>query len=117
MSKIGLREGWKDALEALAVKGVPLYLFSSGYGDVVAQALLQGGLTSASVAAAAAELNAGDPGAPLSPHMQYLQQQLYSSGAQNPTALPPTLRIVSNFFRTAPDGTVRAFTEPVVHER
>ena len=27
------------------------------------------------------------------------------------------MRIVSNFFRTAPDGTVRAFSTPVVHER
>ena len=31
--------------------------------------------------------------------------------------LPQNLRIISNFFRTAPDGTVRAFSHPVVHER
>jgi hypothetical protein len=31
--------------------------------------------------------------------------------------LPSNLRIISNFFRTAPDGTVRAFSSPVVHER
>ena len=31
--------------------------------------------------------------------------------------LPTNLRIISNFFRTAPDGTVRAFSSPIVHER
>lgn len=31
--------------------------------------------------------------------------------------LPQNVRIISNFFRTAPDGTVRAFSSPIVHER
>ena len=32
-------------------------------------------------------------------------------------ALPQNLRIISNFFKTAPDGSVRAFSTPNVHER
>ena len=31
--------------------------------------------------------------------------------------LPQNMRVISNFFRTAPDGTVRAFSSPIVHER
>ena len=31
--------------------------------------------------------------------------------------LPQNVRIISNMFRTAPDGTVRAFSHPVVHSR
>jgi hypothetical protein len=66
---LALREGWKDALTALSTKGVPTYIFSSGYGDVVAQALIQ-------------------------------------AGGMAGSALPQNVRIISNFFRTAPDGTV-----------
>ncbi|KAJ1418015.1 pyrimidine 5'-nucleotidase-domain-containing protein, partial [Ochromonadaceae sp. CCMP2298] len=84
VSKMGLREGWAQALQSLSLKGVPTYIFSSGYGDVVAQAILQALTT-------------------------------LSGGAL--LQLPQNLRIVSNFFRTAPDGTVRAFSQPVVHER
>ena len=42
------------------------------------------------------------------------------SGTGPPTGaqiLPQNLRIISNFFRTAPDGSVRAFSQPIVHER
>eukprot|EP00596_Hydrurales_sp_CCMP1899_P007127 CAMPEP_0119048590 /NCGR_PEP_ID=MMETSP1177-20130426/59749_1 /TAXON_ID=2985 /ORGANISM="Ochromonas sp, Strain CCMP1899" /LENGTH=387 /DNA_ID=CAMNT_0007024695 /DNA_START=69 /DNA_END=1232 /DNA_ORIENTATION=- len=84
LPRLGMRDGWKETLTALAQGGVPTFVFSSGYGDVIAQALLQGGLGS-------------DGG-----------------GGQT---LPQNLRIISNFFRTAPDGTVRAFSQPVVHER
>ena len=31
--------------------------------------------------------------------------------------LPQNLRVISNFFKTAPDGSVRAFSQPKVHER
>ena len=72
-----LREGWKEAFQALSLKGVPTYIFSSGYGDVVAQSLLLNGIAEEATA-----------------------------------ALPQNLRIISNFFRTAPDGTVRAFSQP-----
>ena len=37
LPKLGLREGWKDALQSLAQKNVPTFLFSSGYGDIVQQ--------------------------------------------------------------------------------
>jgi hypothetical protein len=39
--RLGLREGWSEALRSLAARGVPTYLFSTGYGDVVTQVLLQ----------------------------------------------------------------------------
>ena len=44
------------------------------------------------------------------------------SGPRTPASqggqiLPQNLRIISNFFRTAPDGSVRAFSQPIVHER
>ncbi len=51
-SKLGLRDGWLAALSAVSARGVPAYVFSSGYGDVVAQVLLQGGLSAASVGGA-----------------------------------------------------------------
>lgn len=35
--RLPLREGWKEALQALQREAVPLYIFSSGYGDLVAQ--------------------------------------------------------------------------------
>lgn len=41
LPKLGLRLGWKEALQSLTVRGVPTYLFSSGYGDVVSQVILQ----------------------------------------------------------------------------
>jgi hypothetical protein len=40
--QLGLRDGWKEAMSSLASRGVPIYLFSSGYGDVVTQVLIQG---------------------------------------------------------------------------
>ena len=97
LPRLGLRAGWAEALRALAEGGVPSYVFSSGYGDVVAQALLQG-------------LQA------LSGHKQG-QGQGQQMGGSAVGHLPQNLRIVSNFFRTAPDGTVRAFSQPIVHER
>lgn len=30
--------------------------------------------------------------------------------------LPPNMKIVSNFFRTGPDGLVNGFTTPIIHE-
>ena len=48
----------------------------------------------------------------------YLPQTLMQSVAGYESAgLPANLRVVSNFFRTAPDGSVRAFTAPVVTDR
>jgi hypothetical protein len=79
-ARLGLREGWKEALQSLAVRNVPTFLFSSGYGDIVTQSLLQGGV--------------GEHG-----------------------TLPQNLRVVSNFFKTGPDGSVRAFSQPIIHDR
>lgn len=102
LPRLGLRGGWRDLLQALAERGVPTYIFSSGYGDVVAQALLLGGLGALSVSA---------PAMPsYSPHSP-------AAAAGGSGQLPQNLRIISNFFRAAPDGTVRAFSQPVVHER
>ena len=42
LPKLGLREGWKDALQSLAQKNVPTFLFSSGYGDIVQQVSYSG---------------------------------------------------------------------------
>jgi hypothetical protein len=43
---------------------------------------------------------------------------LSSQQALSPSQpLPPNMRVISNFFRLAPDGTVRGFSSPVVHER
>ena len=50
----------------------------------------------------------------------FLQGGLGDSGPRSPGSgqtLPQNLRIISNFFRTAPDGSVRAFSQPIVHER
>ena len=44
-------------------------------------------------------------------------QALLLGGIGEAGNLPQNLRIISNFFRTAPDGTVRAFSQPIVHER
>lgn len=43
-------------------------------------------------------------------------QQGFGADVTSPS-LPPNLRLISNYFRTGPDGTVRAFSNPVVHER
>jgi Pyrimidine 5'-nucleotidase (UMPH-1) len=92
-----MRDGWKEALQILGQSGVPTFIFSSGYGDVIAQALLQGGL--------------GD-----SPQPAHAPRGQHAAPVSSGT-LPQNLRIISNFFRTAPDGTVRAFSQPIVHER
>lgn len=75
--RVCCRDGWKDALEALAMRRVPTYIFSSGYGDIITQMLLQQGLFGG--------------------------------------RLPPNVRIISNFFRAAPDGSVKGFSKPIVH--
>lgn len=41
---------------------------------------------------------------------------IQSAGLEG-SGLPNNVRIISNFFRTAPDGTVRAFSQPIVHDR
>jgi len=41
---------------------------------------------------------------------------LLQGGVGEYGTLPQNLRIVSNFFRAGPDGTVRAFSQPIVHE-
>ena len=102
LPRLGLRAGWKDLLGALSLRGVPTYIFSSGYGDVVAQALLLSGLGSF-------------PSAASPPPVYHPQGQGHVPGAGQ--QLPANLRIISNFFRTAPDGSVRAFSQPAVHER
>lgn len=71
------REGWRESFEALAVRRVPTYIFSSGYGDIIAQMLLQNGLFGGRI--------------------------------------PPNIRIISNYFRAAPDGSVKGFSKPIVH--
>ena len=40
LDKIPLRDGWKESLALLTDKSIPMYIFSSGYGDVVASVLL-----------------------------------------------------------------------------
>lgn len=64
-------------LGKLAWSNIPLYMFSSGYGDVVAQVMSQ----------------------------------------NDATAMAANMRVISNSFRLTPDGSVRGFTMPVVHER
>lgn len=94
LPRLGLRDGWREALQALTVSGVPSYLFSSGYGDIISNALLLGGLA-----------------APSSSQFSAQGEAMFSP------SLPQNLRIVSNFFRIAPDGSVRAFSQPVLHEK
>ncbi len=89
-SKLGLRDGWKQTLQLLASQSVPTFVFSAGFGDVVANAFLQGGLISEPT-----------PGTVSSTSM---------------VSLPQNIRIISNFFRAGPDGTVRAFSSPIVHD-
>ena len=93
MPKMGFREGWTNALKSLTQRGVPTFVFSSGYGDIVTQALLQGGV------------------------VQPQQTQASQYQQAMPASLPLNMRIISNYCRTGPDGTVRAFSSPVVHER
>ena len=38
-ARLGLKDGWKEALSALAVGGVPTFVFSSGHGDVISQVI------------------------------------------------------------------------------
>ena len=58
-----MRSGWKETLSLLSDQSIPLFVFSSGYGDLVANALLQSGLILES------------PG-PTGPHMKQSQQQV-----------------------------------------
>lgn len=90
--KLSLRESWRELLQVLSIKSVPFFLFSSGYGDIVANALIGSGLPPTTT------------GAPL-------------NQAPGSSPLPTNLRIISNFFRTGPDGTVRAFSQPMVHDQ
>jgi hypothetical protein len=46
------------------------------------------------------------------PSLRSSQQQ-----QQQLPPLPQNIRIISNFFRTAPDGTVKAFSQPTIHDR
>lgn len=80
LNRAPLRDGVKDVLQTLAASGVPTYVFSSGFGDIAAQLLIQGGAVEGAV-------------------------------------IPNNVRIISNFFRTTPDGTVRGFSLPIVHDQ
>lgn len=160
--QLGLRDGWKEAMSSLASKGVPIYLFSSGYGDVVTQVLIQGLADSSSSSSSSAGSSNNNP--PMSSgklyylsssssslhhrystsvismlissivHHVYLSNflsiisiylyHIYLSiyiifflSSSGTSTLPQNIRIISNFFRTAPDGTVRAFSQPIIHER
>jgi hypothetical protein len=66
----------------LNANGVPTFLFSSGYGDIVTQILLS--------------------------NLLQQQQQMNNNNIvnNNNNLLPLNLRIISNFFRAGPDGTV-----------
>src|SRR3546814_684130 len=77
LMNIPLRDGWNDVLGKLAWGTIPLYMFSSGYGDIAAQVMAQ----------------------------------------NDPNAMAQNMRVISNTFRLTPDGPVRGFTMPVVHER
>lgn len=96
--RLALRSGWAQTLQALSTSGVPTYLFSSGYGDVVAQVLLQAFYPSSTGSSSSGGSTGAQPPLP-------------------PPPLPQSLRVISNFFRAAPDGTVRAFSSPTVHDR
>jgi len=101
LPRLGLRTSWKETLQALSSKGVPTFIFSSGFGDVVVNAMLLGGLIESNVQSIPGNAFGGT-----SPNI-----------AGSPPMLPNNLRIISNFFRTSPDGIVRAFSQPVVHEK
>jgi hypothetical protein len=100
LPKLGLREGWREALLSLSLRGVPTFIFSSGYGDIVNNVLLSEGITASSTIGAGAG-----------------SESFSSSSSSVGNTLPQNIRIVSNFFRVAPDGTVRAFSQPIVHEK
>lgn len=95
LNRLGLRDHWKSFMQSLTAKGIPTYLFSSGYGDVVMQALLQSGIIA----------NPDVPSVPSSANPMYMN------------SFPQNVRVISNFFRTGPDGTVRGFSQPIVHDR
>ena len=97
--KMPLRFGWKESIKLLSQHNIPLYVFSSGYGDIVQQTIIQ--------QISETPLNTQ---AHTQPSNNINIQQIMQ-------LLPQNIRIISNFFRTAPDGTVRAFSSPVVHER
>jgi 2-hydroxy-3-keto-5-methylthiopentenyl-1-phosphate phosphatase len=59
--QLGLRDGWKEAMSSLASRGVPIYLFSSGYGDVVTQVLIQGLADSSSSSNGAGSSSSNSP--------------------------------------------------------
>lgn len=46
--RLTLRDGWQGTLHSLTSKGVPTFIFSSGYGDIVLQCLVQSGCVDAS---------------------------------------------------------------------
>jgi len=100
LGRLGLRTAWKETFQALSTKGTPTFVFSSGFGDVIVNAMLLSGLT--------------EPNAPGSGPAGHFPG---SPASAPPQLLPSNLRIISNFFRSAPDGTVRAFSQPVVHEK
>jgi hypothetical protein len=103
---LGVRHGALDALlDPLASRNVPTYVFSSGYGDIVTQLLLKhqqqqikshGGATAA---------------------QQRFDYSAFGLGSSSAHGLPNSLRVVSNFARPGPDGFIKGFTFPIVHER
>lgn len=95
MNKLILRDGWKEAVSALSKVGVPLFIFSSGYGDLVVQCFQNSG---------------GFDSITIKP-----QTQSYDFTPISP--IPSNMRVISNYLRAGPDGTVRAFSSPIVHER
>jgi hypothetical protein len=97
LSQLSIRDYSKEILQLLSIKSVPFFIFSSGYGDVVTQSLIQ---------------TLGGSGSSSTGNTQQLDPSLPTTGL-----LPNNLRIISNFFRAAPDGIVRGFTNPIVHER
>lgn len=104
-SKLGLRQGWRDALQHLVTTHTPAFLFSSGYGDLIANILLYNGLRSTDRKY-------------LTLSLQYSNSYIFIYFLANaPASLPQNIRIISNFFRASPDGTVRGFSYPPVHER
>lgn len=90
---LSLRDGAKEFFQRLTLKGIPTFILSSGYGDVITQALTFG--ETASTAA----------------------NNHPSSSFVPPATLPSNMRVIANFFRAAPDGIVRAFSQPLLHER
>lgn len=83
-------------MQTLASFGVPTYIFSSGYGDIVAQAMIQSG-----------GIDGG--GIPQNIRWSWMPFYVFCGSFEN--------RIISNFFRATPDGTVRGFSQPVIHDK